>query len=182
MEGVVSAMKDAETGQRGYLITGEDRYLEPYDSALSAIKDQVQRLKQLIEDDPRQQARIVPLEEQISAKLKELGRTVALRKKDPEAARQIVLTDEGKSIMDAIRGQVREMEQEEGAALVLREQQSRRSYVVSVLTMLFALILSLGMVGVLFHLLRRHLWERQKAEEERARSAAEILRKRNCWP
>ena len=103
LESVLSTMKDAETGQRGYLITGEDRYLEPYNAALAAIQESVQRVKHLTEDNPRQQARIPLLEEQISAKLKIEDRTIALRKKDPEAARQVVLTGEGKKVMDAIR-------------------------------------------------------------------------------
>ena len=182
LEGVLSTMKDSETGQRGYLITGEDRYLEPYNAAVAAIQDRVQRLKQLTEDNPRQQARIPLLEQQISAKLKELGRTIALTKKDPQAARQFVLTGEGERIMEAIRGQVGEMEQEERDLLVARERQSRQSYLVAVLTRLFTLVLGLGMVGLLLYLVQRHLAERRKADEERARSVAEILRKRSCWP
>ena len=182
LEGVVSTMKDCETGQRGYLITGEDRYLEPYNVAVTAIQDRVQRLKQLTEDNPRQQARIPLLEQQISAKLKELGRTIDLTKKDPQSARHFVLTGEGERIMEAIRGQVGEMEQEERDLLVARERQSRQSYLVAVLTRLFTLVVSLGMVGLLLYLVQRHLAERRKADEERARSVAEILRKRSCWP
>ena len=53
---VLSTMKDAETGQRGYMITGEDSYLEPYNSALAAIQENVQRVKHLTADNLRQQA------------------------------------------------------------------------------------------------------------------------------
>ena len=68
LETVLSTMEGAETGQRGYLITGEDQYLEPYNAALAAIEKSVRRFRNLTEDNPRQQARIPPLEEQISAK------------------------------------------------------------------------------------------------------------------
>jgi PAS domain S-box-containing protein len=165
LEGVLSTMDDAETGQRGYLITGDDRYLEPYHAAVAAIHGRVQRVKQLTADNPRQQARIPLLEEQISAKLKALGRDIVLSKKDPEAARQTILTGEGKKEMEAIRAQVRTMEQEERDLLITRNRQSRRSYLVAVLTILFALVLGLGMVGAIVFVMQRHLSERQEAEE-----------------
>jgi PAS domain S-box-containing protein len=165
-------MKDSETGQRGYLITGEDRYLEPYNAAVAVIQDRVQRFKHLTEDNPRQQARIPPLEKQISAKLKVENRTIALRKKNPEAARQVVLTGEGKKNMEVIRAQVHEMQQEERDLLVTRERQSRQSYVVAALTILFTVVLGLGMVGAIVYVLQRHLAERQKAARSLARLAA----------
>ena len=171
LDAVLSTMKDSETGQRGYLITGDDRYLEPYNAAVATIETSVQRVKHLTEDNPRQQARIPLLEEQVSAELKELDRTIALRKKDPEAARQLVLTGEGKKVMDAIRVQVQSMEQEERDLLVARERKSRQSYLVSVLATLFTLVLGLGMVGTIIYVLQRHLSERQKAAISLARLA-----------
>ena len=157
LEGVVSTMKDSETSQRGYLITGEDSYLEPYNAAVTAIQDKIQQLKHLTADNPRQQARIRVMEEQISAKLKELDRTIALRKKDPETARQIVLSGEDKKLMDAIRAQVQAMQQEERDLLAVRERQSRQSYLVAVFTTFFTLALGLGMVATLVCLVQRHL-------------------------
>ena len=172
LESVLSTMQDAETGQRGYLITGEDQYLEPYNVALVAVEKNIQRVKHLTEDNPRQQARIPLLEEQISAKLKVEDRTITLRKKDAEAARQIVLTGEGKKIMEAIRAQVQEMQQEERGLLVARQRQSRHSFLVAVLTNLFTVVLGLGMVGTMVYVLQRHLAERQKAGRSLARLAA----------
>jgi CHASE3 domain sensor protein len=163
--GVLSTMEDAETGQRGYLITGEDRYLEPYNAALAAIGKSIQRVKHLTKDNPRQQARIPLLEEQISAKLKIEERTIALRRKDPEAARQVVLTGEGEKVMGAIRAQVQEMQQEERSLLVAREQQSRHSYLVAVFTILLTAVLGLGMVGTIVYVVQRHLAERQRPRD-----------------
>ena len=117
LESVVSTMKDAETSQRGYLITGEDSYLEQYNAAVSAIQDRIQRLKDLTEDNPRQQARIRLMERQISAKLKELDRAIALRKKDPETGWQIVLSGEDKRLMDAIRCRSRQCNKRNGTCL-----------------------------------------------------------------
>ncbi len=54
LDGLLSTYKDAETGQRGYLLTGESRYLAPYDAAVTSIDGKVARLRELIADNPRQ--------------------------------------------------------------------------------------------------------------------------------
>jgi PAS domain S-box-containing protein len=172
LEGVISTMKDAETGQRGYLITGEDGYLEPYNAAVATIQDKVQRLQRLTADNPRQQDHVRLMEEQISGKLQELQRTVALRKKDPEAARQIVSTGQGQKLMDAIRAQIQAMQGEERNLLAVREQRSRQSYRVTVLTILFSLASGLGLVATLVYLVQRRRAERKQAERWQARLAA----------
>src|SRR3954471_6851869 len=86
LEEVVSTVKDAETGQRGYIITGETSYLAPYDRGRAEISRKVARAKMLTVDNPRQQERFVALELSIAAKMNELGRTIELRKTDFEAA------------------------------------------------------------------------------------------------
>ena len=55
LEQLLSTMKDAETGQRGYLITGEDRYLEPYTSALGQIDQTLKEIRELTQDNPNEQ-------------------------------------------------------------------------------------------------------------------------------
>ena len=172
IEDVVSTMKDAETGQRGYLLTGEDSYLEPYNSAVTAIQDKVRRLRQLAENSPRQQARIGIMEEQILAELKELSRTITLRRKDPQAARQIVLTGAGKKLMDAIRAQGESMQQDERDLLAVCERQSGQSFAVAVFTTFLTFALGMGMVATLVYLGHRQLSERKLAERVQARLAA----------
>ena len=80
LEEVVSTMKDAQTGERGYILTGETRYLEPYNSATATIDEKIQRLKRLTADNPRQQARIPPLQQCIQDELDILKRNIALGK------------------------------------------------------------------------------------------------------
>src|SRR5258708_5316729 len=65
LEAILSTMKDAETGERGYIITGEDAYLQPYDDAIDRIHNQVESLRQLTADNPDQQARLPALERKI---------------------------------------------------------------------------------------------------------------------
>jgi len=58
LEVVLSNLKDTETGQRGYIITGEERYLEPFKTGIRNVHDVVSQLRTLTEDNPKQQARL----------------------------------------------------------------------------------------------------------------------------
>src|SRR4051794_21524381 len=71
--GVRSLMKDAETGQRGYLIPGAPRYLDPHTLAVVAVKGRLDDLDRHTRDSPDQQARLPLLRGLIDAKLNELG-------------------------------------------------------------------------------------------------------------
>src|SRR6478752_10597073 len=117
LEEVVSTTKDAETGQRGYIITGESSYLVPYHTAQAVLPKKIARAKMLTVDNPHHQARLAALDKDIADKMYELEQTVALRKSDLEAARKIVLTNKGKKAMDTIRRQISDMEDEEQTLL-----------------------------------------------------------------
>ena len=134
LDEALSTMKDAETGERGYIITGEDAYLEPYNSAVANIQKQINRAKSLTADDPRQQANFPELQDLVRIRLDALDRTIALRRNDAEAARLAVLTGGGKQKMDAIRSYVSEMKQLELSFLNDRERQSSRSYHIAIST------------------------------------------------
>ena len=122
LTGLLSVLQDAETGQRGYLITGEERYLEPYQTALRNIDRAVQSLKDLTADNPAQQRNIEALRAPIKDKLDELKETVDLRRAQGfEPARQVVLTDRGKQVMDEVRRQITGMQAVEGELLRQRE-------------------------------------------------------------
>ncbi len=164
LEEVLSTVKDAETGQRGYLITGETRYLEPYESAVATVRDRTGRLERLIADHPDQRARLDDLRRHIAAKLEELKQTVELRRdRGYDAARRVVMTDRGKAEMDAARNAVGAMAAEERRLLALRDRESRASYRIAIATGLATALLGLALLGILFLVLRRHLEERWKA-------------------
>jgi PAS domain S-box-containing protein len=97
------AVQDAERGQRGFLITGDAAYLDPYKKGVQEIPDDLSKLKQLTADNPEQQSRWPVLEHQIEIKLDELKRTVDARQNQGfDAARQIVETNVGAGAMSAI--------------------------------------------------------------------------------
>ena len=161
----LSTLKDTETGQRGFLLTGNDRYLEPYNAARTRIDQELDTLKQLTQDNTSQQQRIAQLEELVNRKLVELENTIQLRRTQGlEAAIAVIRSDRGKAIMDTIRQQVSEIESAENQLLAVRSQQSERSLLLTQATLLTATILGLILLSLVAYLLKRDRTQRQKAE------------------
>ena len=105
-ETLLSTLKDAETGQRGFLLAGNPAYLEPYDAARQRLDADFKRLEQAPLPDNRRTAAIGRMQELALAKLAELGQTVELgRAGQTGAALDIVRTNQGKEIMDALRAE-----------------------------------------------------------------------------
>jgi PAS domain S-box-containing protein len=163
LEEIVSAAKDTETGQRGFIITGELPYLAPYNDARTDIWQKVAQAKLLTADNPRHQARFAELEQHITAKLAELAKSVELRQTDPEAARQDISAGKGKREMDAIRRIVSEMEHEEKELLRVRTEQAHHAYRVAIVTGMIATLLALMIFAAFLYLLRQNFVQRAKA-------------------
>ncbi len=120
LQDALSSAQDAETGQRGFLLTGNASYLQPYNSAISQLPNQLNQIGQLLQGNLAQQERLTILRQDVATKLAELKNTIALRQTQGfNAALTVVNTDLGKSDMNAIRAQISSMRQAEEA---LREQ------------------------------------------------------------
>lgn len=114
LDDLMLIIQDAETGQRGYLLTGSDRYLEPYQKAVASVTPGLDELAALTRENVVQQTNIAKLRPSLTAKLAELKETVDLRRAGGvDAALAIVRTDRGKADMDAIRARMESMRQEE---------------------------------------------------------------------
>ncbi len=125
---ILDDLKDAETGQRGYIITGVENYLEPYNSALKRIDAHIADLEQLTIDNDNQQIRIVSLNILVKDKFAELQQTIDLRKSSGfEAAKEVVISDLGKEVMDKIRVLLDDMTEEESKLLQTRMEASLNS-------------------------------------------------------
>lgn len=99
-----SQLQDLETGQRGYLITLDEAYLEPYETALPEVMSHVAELPTVLAAYPEAIKRLPSLQEDVSLKLNEMNRTIAeARQGNRDGAVALVNTDAGKEAMDRIR-------------------------------------------------------------------------------
>jgi PAS domain S-box-containing protein len=158
-------MLNAETGQRGYLLTNDPGYLQPYSAAVGRARAKIRRVKALVADDALETHSFEVLETLYEAKFQELDRTIQLQEKDPALARNLVRTHLGRDLMTSIRERVEEIGRDEHALLALREGTSRHSYRVAVgFGALFAL-LGLAMTAGFLAKLLNHLQDRARHEE-----------------
>lgn len=101
---VLSLVKDAETGQRGFVLTGDETYLEPYNAATAGMKGVLAELAALVSANPRQSSRVAEAQSLIDDKLAELESIISLRRKgDSAAALSMIRTDRGQRLMDELR-------------------------------------------------------------------------------
>jgi methyl-accepting chemotaxis protein len=145
---LLTNLQDAETGQRGYVITGVDSYLAPYTEGTARAEDNRKRLAQLVSDNPRQQARADALAPLIADKFAELQDTINLRRTgDFAAAQKIVLTDRGKKTMDAFRNVLQEMNSAEDDLLKTRAESAQVDARDAKLTIVLGTLLALVVAG-----------------------------------
>jgi len=160
----LSVLQDLETGQRGYVLTGKKKYLEPFNSAYALIDQHLSDLKYLIRNNTLQQRKLEALVPLIAAKIKELKETVLLRETEGlEAARVLIETDIGKEFMDQMRVLIQGMSQEEEKLLVSRKQSIEKFKVVTRIAFIsatFLLVISTSVI--LFFRLRRAQQEADK--------------------
>jgi methyl-accepting chemotaxis protein len=125
---ILSELKDAETGQRGYLLTGDESYLAPHTAAVGSLQGTLSNLRKLTVDNPKQQQRLASLSKSIDNKLAELRQTIDLRRTQGlDAALKVVITNVGKVYMDEARAIVAEADQEERDLLKKRTDEARAS-------------------------------------------------------
>jgi hypothetical protein len=121
VEHVMSLLKDLETGQRGFLITGQDVFLEPYNLALAKLPATISQIRSLTSDNPDQQKRLDRLENLYAAKLAFCQKAIELRKTQGiKASTDLIATQAGKKLMDESRVLSGEMEDEESTLLQKR--------------------------------------------------------------
>ena len=161
---LLSTVTDAETAQRGYTVTGEERYLEPHHQAARRLQDELQKLRTLIAD-PRQQGRLerlAPLLEQrmdVSSEIIELRRAQGF-----EAARAATATGRGKLIQDRIRRLVADMEEAEEVLLHERDLDAQRSSALTRIVIVVGSVVAFGVVGVALFVIGQDFSGRARAD------------------
>jgi methyl-accepting chemotaxis protein len=166
-------LESAETGQRGFVITGEAEYLAPYYAGRKAAIRRLSRLTELTGDDPHQQQRIVAMRPLVEKKLTELEQVIELRRSAAggfEAARAVVLSDEGRIVMATLRARVADMDKAERRRLADRARTSavatRTATVTNVLGLAGSLLLLVAAFGV---------WRGRTRERERAAALLDLV-------
>ncbi|MDQ6861677.1 MAG: CHASE3 domain-containing protein [Verrucomicrobiota bacterium] len=127
VEGAVGALLnsllDAETGQRGSLLTQRAVYLEPYDAARERVGHQITDLRNLTRDNASQQQRLDEATPLVRERLNILAETIDHeRRGEHDVALSLVNSDRGKALMDKARGVLRLMADEEHRLLWLRQR------------------------------------------------------------
>ncbi|MEH1817131.1 MAG: response regulator [Nostoc sp.] len=119
-------LTNAETGQRGYIITGEQRYLEPYNAAIQVLNQKVREIQRLTADNPNQQNRLDILQPLLTERMAVMKEVIELRQSQGlEASQKAVLTDQGKQLMDNIQKVIQAMKNEENALLKQRSEKAQ---------------------------------------------------------
>ena len=157
---------DAETGERGYLLTGKEPYLAPYNGAAGKVHENSKDLRELTADNPIQQRALDRLEPVIEARLMLLQRAIEIRRQGGLAAgADFVMEGSGKREMDEARMEIAAMRQEEEHLLGQRslgvERTSSRTRVVIVTgnTLAFLFLFLAGVV------VQREMGRRKHAED-----------------
>ncbi len=158
LEEILALLRDAETGQRGFLLTRESRYLEPYNNSVDKVKQRMRDLRELIKDNPEQQRNLDSLEPLVDGKLAELKETLDLeRTQSVEAALAVVRTNRGKQLMDSIRTTIQRMESRERELLQQRSGAAELAARDTIASIGFGTPLGILILAVLGVLLNRHI-------------------------
>ncbi|ACM19611.1 sensor histidine kinase, CHASE3 domain-containing [Geotalea daltonii FRC-32] len=180
LETILSVMKDAETGQRGYIITGDESYLEPYRSAQASIATSLAMLESLVGNRPSQLDNFNRLKPLIAAKFDELNKTIMLRKAAGFAtAQQMVLLGSGKESMDNIRWITGQMGRAESDLLQERISKAGRQNSMTMITIITGTLLYLLLLASGFYAINRYVNDR-KDFESKIRHLNDDLEKRAC--
>jgi len=167
IESILSTIKDAETGERGYLITGSEDFLAPYNDALAQIDRQVKHFEVLTADNPRQQARIPTLRQKIADRLAILKRGIEIhRSGDAAGAQQLTKEGPGRQAMDELRLLAADMEADENIELQQRAEESNQSAAASNLTFVIGNLITLGLLLAIGYIINRDIAVRMRAQEE----------------
>ncbi|HEX8363090.1 MAG TPA: CHASE3 domain-containing protein, partial [Longimicrobium sp.] len=167
LETTLSDLRDAETGQRGFLLTGDPAYLEPYREGTRRFNGHLETLRARTADNPAQQERIAALRSLGSAKIVVMAEIIRIRREQGlEPALAAVRTGRGKALMDRIRSLVATMRAEE-ERLLSRRREVETSRRAAVMWVLLGGGISAGALALLINVLfARHARAQQAATGE----------------
>lgn len=166
---------DAESSQRGYLLTGDEQYLAPYRSATGRMRADLYDLRRLTSKNQRQQRRLDSLSTAIDDKADELGRTIELRRMgDVAGALGIVRTDRGMRAMGVIRRTLAAAEDEEHALFIQRSAARDRARRIVLLIIVPGAIAACVVMFVAVRRAQRELEAERSTNEDLERQSTQL--------
>jgi len=145
----LSLMKDAETGHRGYILTGKPAYLGPLLDSERDLPGHLEALRPTLDGQPDQITRLDAVESLIAAKFAEMRRTIALRDAGGrDAAAAEIALDQGKNLMDGIRAQCAEMLRAQDRLIDSDQSDARGQRETATLTLVVGALLTVGVIAV----------------------------------
>ncbi|HXW70347.1 MAG TPA: CHASE3 domain-containing protein [Methylocella sp.] len=178
---LLKILADAETGERGYLLTGKEEYLEPYKGACEDASCALKKLRSLTSDNSSQQLRLDELSPLVDQKFAELRRTISLwRGGSRQEALAVVNTGEGQSLMETVRDKLADFQKEEDRLLAERKEAATwaRYWLLGLIlaSLVGALISFIAFFKSLAHLIERlHIATTNLEAEVKRRREAELM-------
>jgi signal transduction histidine kinase len=163
----LALLADAETGQRGYVITGAPEYLSPYEAALKPLPALLDRLRRMTADNPAQQINVARLDVLVQLKLSNLREAIGVRQSGGfEASARIVGSGAGKKIMDEARAVAASIDAEEDRLLSQRQTVEDRRARFAIFASLGGLAVAMVLLGGATLFMARAIGERVTEREE----------------
>ena len=179
LDGITSTVKDAETGQRGFIITGDERYLAPFNDALSRLPGEIEKFKSMprLDISAADVDRVTRLVDQ---KIAELGKTVELRRTGGfDAAAEVVRSGQGQQMMEKLRAEVARLQSIKTAALERDRQASDRLTWIRTIVFFAAGLLNLLVLAWAYRRIAESIKLRDQALAEAARRDVELKRQKD---
>ncbi len=158
LEHILPLITEAESAFRGYLVTSDTKFLEPYDAAPAAIEAQVCKAEELTRDNPSQQAHFPKLRQLIAARLGVLEEAKAVMQQEGlEEVRKRTPVGRGRQLMNELRAEIGQMVRHERELLHMRDKRTQHTYRLAMVSGLISGLCALASVGAFLYVMRRHL-------------------------
>jgi CHASE3 domain sensor protein len=164
LDNINSRIKDAETGQRGFLLTGDDVFLDPYKGSKEDVMSYFDTVQLLTADNAAQQKDFPSLEKLIHQKFEFIDKTIADKRRGIPPTFSTLLA--GKSIMDQIRTKINAMEKREQQLMVTRTSKMNLFATYTPLLILLASLIAVVVTYMFYRRMKNNLLDNQRLQEE----------------
>ncbi len=172
---ILQDLQNAETGQRGFLLTGIDKFLDPYKTGLQSLPQSLSRAHDLTSDNPEQQQIIDTLSTLVQSRLAKLENLVNIKKRGGMVT--VSQLEEGKTYMDSCRLLISKIIDREELLLNKRSEELSRSSGYTSIFVLLAAAVSLLITLFFYFRLRADFFQREQLQNDLKRKDEEIQRR-----